>query len=923
MTSNLGIQRSDFSEFFAALNGGYAPFTWQQELVDHIVKTGSWPDRIVAPTGAGKSSVVDVHLFVNALYACGTGPRVPRRLNVVVGRRALVDSQADRAREILDCMKKVMEDKENVNSQDEIIRRAAEALFSFQVHTDAKNPFEIGHIRGELSNRSLPVNEISACAIIAATPDMWGSRLLFRGYGSSKGARPRETAVVSMDSVMVLDEAHLNQQLLVTARRIAQLQKYGADVGVPTLQVVETTATPSELEDNQTQIGVDVSRLDSLHDAELLQRVNSVKQLTRIPLDKWNGKAGNAAIINSAVEKVLDLCENLVPNNTEQSQTIGCIVNHVKTAVEVADKLKKKDLNVELIVGRMRPFDMKKLRDKHPNLFTCKGDSAIDVVVATQTLEVGIDLDFSSLVTELAPASSLAQRFGRVNRLGKRRDCQIIILEPENPDKIKDPAALPYKAGDLRNAYDWLNDLSVFESVNPEAVLTCTPPITEPQRLLYQRPELVDTLEFARSSETPYAEPDFDLWLHDSLEEQIELGGVVVRENLPINDSEALELLKTFPPTNEEIFPANIKILSDVYKKLVMGNQERTQQEKENPSIRRRAFICRAGELEICSPDIRLRPGDVLVIDRGIIFTTQDVAMELSESQDSEAPSAVVPEGIKFFIFDNDVKHDQHGFFQKFCGLTPDEATELWQSGTGQTGEVVLSSSIRADPRIGEAVAWYAVVQSDTTDDDSDVRQEWTPSQGAVYLEDHQRDVAERTKNIAESVGLRDEYTQEIIFAAEHHDDGKADSRFQKRLGGTHSVKPLAKSEVRTRQEARISRQRSGMPAGWRHEQMSVALVATSRALGNLECSDLALRIIGCSHGHGRNSFQHTDQLLLGENTDHPQQEVLQQQTHELFLTGRWDEIMENTDREYGPYATAYLEALERAADAQISREGR
>lgn len=922
MTSNLGIQRSDFSEFFAALNGGYAPFTWQQELVDHIVKTGSWPDRIVAPTGAGKSSVVDVHLFVNALYACGTGPRVPRRLNVVVGRRALVDSQADRAREILDRMKKVMEDKENVNSQDDIIRRVAEALLSFQVYIDAKNPFEIGHIRGELSNRSLPVNEISACAIIAATPDMWGSRLLFRGYGSSKGARPRETAVVSMDSVMVLDEAHLNQQLLVTARRIAQLQKYGADVGVPTLQVVETTATPSELEENQNQIGVDVSQLDSPHDAELLRRVNSVKRLTRIPLDKWNGKAENAAVINSAVDEVLGLCKKLDPNNSEQSKTVGCIVNHVGTAVKVADKLKKENLSVKLLVGRMRPFDMKKLRGDHPDLFTCKGDSNVDVVVATQTLEVGIDLDFSSLVTELAPASSLAQRFGRVNRLGKRHECQIIVLEPENPDKIKDPVALPYKAEDLRKAYGWLNDLSAFEDVNPGAMLTCIPPATASQRLLYQRPELVDILEFARSSETPYAEPDFDLWLHDSLEEQIELGGVVVREHLPLNDSEALELLKAFPPMNEEVFPANIKILSDIYKELVVGNEERIQQERENPNIWRRAFVYRAGELEICSPDMRLRPGDVLVIDKGLVFTTQDVAVELGKAQDLEAPSAVVPEGIKFFIFDNDIEHDEHGFFKKFCGLTPDEATELWQSETRQTGEVVLSSSIRTDPHTGDIVAWYAVVQSDTTDDDSDVRQEWTPSQGAVYLEDHQHDVAERTKRIVESVGLQEEFAKDIIFAAEHHDDGKADSRFQFMLGGAHSDKPLAKSEVRTRQEIWVSRQRSGMPAGWRHEQMSVALVAAGRASGELECSDLALRIIGCSHGHGRNSFQHTDQTLLGENTNHPQQEMLYQQAHELFLTGRWDEIMENTDREYGPYATAYLEALERAADAQISREG-
>ena len=921
MTSNLGIQRSDFSEFFAALNGGYAPFTWQQELVDHIVETGSWPDRIVAPTGAGKSSVVDVHLFVNALYACGTGPRVPRRLNVVVGRRALVDSQADRAREILHQMEIILDKEEPLASREEIIYRVAQALLSFQVHDDVR-PFEIGHIRGELSNRSLPVNEISVCAIIAATPDMWGSRLLFRGYGSSKGARPRETAVVSMDSVMVLDEAHLNQQLLVTARRIAQLQKYGADVGVPTLQVVETTATPSELEENQNQIGVDVSQLDSPHDAELLQRVNSAKRLTRIPLDKWNGKAENAAVINSAVDEVLGLCEKLEPNNAGQSKTVGCIVNHVGTAVKIADKLKKENLSVKLIVGRMRPFDMKKLRDDHPNLFTCKGDFSIDVVVATQTLEVGIDLDFSSLVTELAPASSLAQRFGRVNRLGKRSDSQIIVLEPENPDKIKDPVVLPYKAEDLRNAYNWLNDLSAFKSVNPGTMLTCTPPATAPQRLLYQRPELADILEFARSSETPYAEPDFDLWLHDSLEEQAELGGVVVREHLPLNDSEALELLKAFPPMNEEIFPANIKILSDIYKELVVGNEERTKQETENPNIRRRAFVYRAGELEICSPDMRLRPGDVLVIDKGLVFTTQDVAMELGKAQDSEAPSAVVPEGIKFFIFDNDIEHDKHGLFRKFCGLTPDEATELWQSETGQTGEVVLSSSIRTDPHAGDVVAWYAVVQTDTTDDDSDVRQEWTPSQGAVYLEDHQHDVAERTKKIAESVGLREEFTQDIIFAAEHHDDGKADSRFQTMLGGAQSDKPLAKSAVRTRQEIWVSRQRSGMPAGWRHEQMSVALVATNRASGELECSDLALRIIGCSHGHGRNSFQHTDQTLLGENTNHPQQEMLYQQAHELFLTGHWDEIMENTDREYGPYATAYLEALERAADAQISREG-
>ena len=106
------ITRDEFGAFFAALNTApkekqkHYPFSWQEEVLDHICEHGVWPERINAPTGSGKSSVVDIHLFANALAAVGAAPRVPRRLCVTVGRRALVDNQVDRAYKILELMEK-------------------------------------------------------------------------------------------------------------------------------------------------------------------------------------------------------------------------------------------------------------------------------------------------------------------------------------------------------------------------------------------------------------------------------------------------------------------------------------------------------------------------------------------------------------------------------------------------------------------------------------------------------------------------------------------------------------------------------------------------------------------------------------------------------------------------------------------------
>lgn len=932
------ITREEFGAFFAALNKRYnplsqqdeecAPFSWQEEVLDHICEHGVWPDRINAPTGSGKSSVVDIHLFANALAAVGAAPRVPRRLCVTVGRRALVDSQAIRADKILGDLKDALADE---SGEPGILRRVAEALQSFQTRNDKEGsaPFEVGHIRGELSNRALPVTDISACAIIAATPDMYGSRALFRGYGSTKAARPRETALLTMDTVMVLDEAHMNRQLLHTTQRIAQLQKREADLGVPTLQVVETTATPSTGDSESTTLGVDIEALDSPNDKELRDRVHSHKELVLRPIDKWDGKPGNRAVVDAAVDAIMDfLAHREASEGSEKAHTVGCIVNHVRTAISIKEALAK-DLaedEVQLLVGRMRPSDLEKLQNKHRELFTTEGDKSVKVVVATQTLEVGIDVDFADLVTELAPASSLAQRFGRVNRLGHRDDSKVVVIEPASGDSVKKDAP-PYKAVDLSNAYGWLEVLNGAEnpSVNPAAMVKNPPVQSSPERLLYQRPEWPDLLEFSRTDENPYDEPDLDLWLHDSLDAETAMGGVIVRDNLPSNTSAAMEILKTsyFAPRDEETFPANLKILQEIL------------DYQDEHGVKPRKFLYRQGEISLWQDadhgdenNQTLAPGDVLLLDTGSVpFTNQGIAVTQRELPSTKDKLEAVPflgdaelYVAELYVYEKCADREEH--FRKYLGLSPEEAAELLDSQASD-GQKVIASELSIEAEDGqEVIAWYAEVTGKESVEGSDIAQELALT-GPVLLDDHQNDVAERTRQLAENLGLASEFSEALELAAKYHDEGKRDLRFQQMLGADPDAEALAKSGHRSVAEAYRARSRSALPRGWRHEQLSALMVAASpEKVG--EHRDLVLRIIGCSHGHGRFSFAHDAKFLLKEGylpegTDY---EALKEQATRLFNVGYWDNLMEQTSRTYGPYATAYLEAVERAADAQISREG-
>ena len=353
------------------------------------------------------------------------------------------------------------------------------------------------------------------------------------------------------------------------------------------------------------------------------------------------------------------------------------------------------------------------------------------------------------------------------------------------------------------------------------------------------------------------------------------MGGVIVRDNLPSNTSAAMEILKTsyFAPSDLETFPANLKILQEIL------------DYQDEHGVKPRKFLYRQGEISLWQDADHgeesrqsLAPGDVLLLDMGSVpFTNQGIAVTQRELPSKKDELKAVPFLLKAVSFLDDAElyvaelyvyekcADREERFRKYLGLSPEEVAELLDAQSADGKKKMIASELTTEAEDGqEVIAWYAVVTDEEFVEGSDIAQELAPA-GPVLLDDHQNDVAERTR----------------------------------------------------------ARSRSALPRGWRHEQLSALMVAASpEKVG--EHRDLVLRIIGCSHGHGRFSFAHDAGFLLKEGylpegTDY---EALKEQATRLFNVGYWDNLMEQTSRTYGPYATAYLEAVERAADAQISREG-
>ncbi|WP_213455090.1 type I-G CRISPR-associated helicase/endonuclease Cas3g [Rhizomonospora bruguierae] len=910
----MSLDRADFAAFFAAVHHRHNPFRWQERLLDHILHTGRWPDQLVAPTGAGKTSVIDVHVFAVALMAAGHPVRVPRRLALVVDRRALVDDQHEHA-------KSIAEGLADARGGKTVLARVADALDSLRIRRKSppEPPLWTALLRGGAPPDREWLDDPVGCAVLCATPDMWGSRLLLSGYGSRAQAWPREAGLLAYDTVAVVDEAHLSQQLVTTAGRVTELAAIAEErLGVPVLQVVETTATPRA--DAGVAVGVEPDDLDV--DEPLRQRLTAPKPVTLLPLASWpiplSGPARKAGITA--------LADEAMRLRQEYGPTVGCFVNTVAVAAAVAEELRARGMETKLVCGRLRPYDVALLRPPKSTLLSIAGDAGVDILVSTQSLEVGVDLDLAAAVTELAPGGAIAQRAGRVNRLGLRKTAISVVVPAA--DLPAGAQSGPYRREDLAAAHAWLADRqSDPAGLAPWALRKPRPPVPELNRDLLQRLELAQVWHLARTSDDLAApQDDLDLWLSDNLDEPDHEFGLVVRRALPAEESDAVRLIEALPPREYEVFPVSIRQAAAIRARLKPGS-----------------VLVRPGDdaPRPLADEDRLRPGDQLVIDDTTeLFTAKvvdpdgkDRVVDVLDALDEPGPGEVV-----LRIEDDTAAHRR--FLDAVADATDDPAEpdpleiarllRVHREELTPRPMVVAAAGLLDRPEGEPAEAEVTLHRGELDDDpalvrlivvdlrkattDEQLRQTWTPRRRRVALSRHAEAVAERAEAVATRLGLDAGLVETLRLAGLHHDDGKADDRFQRSLrtdptGG----ELLAKSGMRDVRTIRRLRGASGLPTRWRHEQLSV--VRAWPALSTLEEArrDMVARLIGTSHGYGRHGFPHTSkQLVDGDDAI----------TAALYDEGLWDELIERTHIRWGVWGCAYLEALLRAADGQVSAEG-
>lgn len=347
-------------------------------------------------------------------------------------------------------------------------------------------------------------------AVLIGTQDMLLSRALNRGYGAPRARWPMEFGLLNHDCLWVMDEVQLMDVGLATS---GQLQAFRGDdhLAGKALRPCRTWWMSATLQPAWLTVSPDT------------QAMTAALANTRIEPATRHGHLWDDVNKSLRVEQLIDarafaarVAElHAEAGNGVRGPTIA-VLNRVEDAVAVYSELKAtEDLtstDLKLVHSRFRPHERRRWRQDFLNRGACAPNSD-RIIIATQVIEAGVDISAGVLVTQLAPWSSLVQRFGRAARWGGSAPIIVIDLLPsgtgttiadKDRDKLhkaRESAALPYALADLdaaRSALALLDavapaQLEAFEEAHPKLLPELYPYAPRHLLLRHELDELFDT----------------------------------------------------------------------------------------------------------------------------------------------------------------------------------------------------------------------------------------------------------------------------------------------------------------------------------------------------------------------------------------------------------------------------------------------
>jgi len=407
----------------------HTPFPWQIDLLRRLYQ-GQDVAALDIPTGLGKTAVMAVWLVARAL-----GASLPRRLVYVVDRRAVVDQ----ATEVAESLRAWVEARPYIASALGLDGRC----------------LPISTLRGQHVDNRAWLEDPSLPAIVVGTVDMVGSRLLFSGYGVSSKMRPYHAGLLGVDTLVVLDEAHLVpafEDLLRQVERGADVlgpQEASLRALVPPFRLLSLSATGRQTdfatmtlskEDREHPI---VEKRLSAKKALSIVELATVAQVSDPLVDRRNTDGAGESSQKSKTPKLAEVvAKQAWELATQGTAKVRCLVfcDARKDAIVVATELRNlaksadaSEPTIELLVGGRRVKERTQAREALARLGFLPGTEVTlersVFLIATSAGEVGVDLDADHMVCDLVAWERMVQRLGRVNRRGDGDAKVVVVLE--------------------------------------------------------------------------------------------------------------------------------------------------------------------------------------------------------------------------------------------------------------------------------------------------------------------------------------------------------------------------------------------------------------------------------------------------------------------------------------------------------------